>query len=797
MLTAAEHAQMSNEIVQISEETTEKYWDNPQALGSGTDWQDLIYQNAISQNYSLNIGGGNETTTYYVSGNWSDGESIVKNTDSERYSVRASVESGPVDYLRVGGNVTASRVSNRLAQLEGGARNATTVATAALQMWPQFPARFENGECPLMDVHNVSSIDNEIDGAFNGGGRNTENPICGLEGTNDRYTQDRGLATLFAELAPFEGTALEGLHVEARGSADIAQVRRQAFFDRSTRTGGLGTGGFADAGNVERTSLNFDVIPRYSATFLPDWQSLDVTSGFSWNREIIEGRGMNNSDFPTDVTGFNDIGAGAQSGGPGAFSYKSQSTMISGFGRVNYQLFGRYLLTGTFRGDGSSRFGVNNRWGLFPSAAIGWRLSEESFVPELFSNLKLRVSWGRSGNQEIGVYDQFSSFGNAQYNFDGTLVGGLAPSGLGNPNLTWEETTEWNVGLDASFLGGRISTTIEGFHQNTQELLLAVDLPPATGFNSATQNVGSLENMGIEASLNTSFLFGDLQWRQRINVAHVQNEVTDLGPNSIIFGGTINGDGGFGGGENGNAVIPGQPLGVFWGYDTDGLLRSEEEVQNHTGTNADGETVLLQPNAVPGDRRWIDHNGDGEITQADKHVIGDPNPDLSFGWSNTFRYQSVSLDVFLQGQLGGDIYNVTRQEISGASTGHNTFRERYEDAWTPDNRDAKWPRIATPPGQGTIVSTPKGPLLDVYLEDGSYLRAESITLTWNVADQFTIPTVRNASLFVGVQNAFTITGYSGVDPDINTEGQDNIRQGVDLGALPLSRNYQFGIRLGL
>ena len=796
MLNAAEHAQMSNEIVQINEQTDQVYWENPQALGEGTDFQDLIYNTAISQNYSLNVGGGNETTTYYVSGNWSDGESIIENTDTERYSIRASVESNPTDYLRVGGNVTGSRVNNKLAQLEGGARNATTIATAALQMWPQFPARFENGVCPLMDVHGVESVDNNIDGAFAGGGRNTENPICGLEGTNDQYLQDRGLATLFAELAPFEGTVLEGLRVETRGSADIAQVRRQSFFDRSTRTGGLGTGGQAIVGNVERTSLNFDVIPRYSAPFLPDWQSLDVTSGFSWNQEILERRDLQNSDFPTDVTGFNDIGAGAQSGGANVGSDKLRSTMISGFGRVNYQLFNKYLLTGTFRGDGSSRFGVNNRWGLFPSVALGWRLSEESFIPDLFSNLKLRASWGRSGNQEIFEFAQFSSFGNAQYNFDGELVGGLAPSGLGNPNLSWEETTEWNVGLDASFLGGRVSTTIEGFFQDTQDLLLNVDLPPATGFGSATQNVGSLENMGIEASLNTNFLFGDFQWRQQINVSHVQNEVTDLGPNNIIFGGTINGDGGFGGGENGNAVIPGEPLGAFWGFKTDGLLQSEEEVQNHT-TTVDGEEVLVQPNAVPGDRRWVDHNGDGDITQADKHVIGDPNPDLTFGWSNTFRYQSVSLDVFLQGQVGNDIYNVTKQEIGGASTGHNTFQERYEDAWTPDNRDAEWPRVATPPGQGTEVSTPKGPLLDVWLEDGSYLRAESITLTWNLADQFTIPSVRNASLFLGVQNAFTITGYSGVDPDVNTEGQDNISQGVDLGALPLSRNYQFGIRLGL
>jgi TonB-linked SusC/RagA family outer membrane protein len=790
VLNAQQYARMANEVIQISQQTDQRAFENPEALGEGTDFQDLIYDNALSQSYSLNAGGGNEGTTYYVSGSWSDGESIVRDTDTERMSVRASVEAQPYDVLTVGGTATGSRVQNKLAPLEGGARNAESAATAALQMYPMFPPRFENGVCPLMDVHDLGAADNYINGNFAGSGRNASNPVCAIDGTNDRYRMNRGLATLFVELAPFEGTALEGLRIETRGSADVSDVRRQTFFDRTTRTGGLGTGGQAVAGNTERTSLNFDVIPRYSAPSLPDWQSLNVTAGFSMSQEVVETRNAQNSDFPTDVTGFNDLGAGAQSGGPNAWSNKVQSTMVSGFGRVNYQLFDRYLITGTFRGDGSSRFGVNNRWGFFPSAALAWRLSEEDFIPELFSDLKLRGSWGRSGNQEIGEYAQFSSLGNAQYNFDGGLVGGLAPGGLGNPNLTWEETTEWNVALDASFLEGRISTSLDWFRQDTQELLLNVDLPPATGFGSATQNVGSLENTGVEFSLSTDFLLAeDVQWRQRFNISHVQNEVTDLGPNEIIFGGTFNGDGGYGGGENGNAVIPGEPLGVFWGWETDGIFRDQEEADAHSP----------QPNAVAGERRFVDHNGDGDITQEDKHVIGDPNPDFTFGWSNTFRYESLTLDVFFQGQVGNDIYNTTFQEIDAASTGHNTLVERYEDAWTPDNRDAKWPRIATPPGQGSVISTPKGPLLDVYLQDGSYLRAESISLTWNLADQFTLPwsTVRNMSLFAGVQNAFTITDYGGVDPDVNTEGQDNIRQGVDLGALPLSRNYQFGVRLGL
>ena len=788
-LESPDFARMANEVVRTLEGIDQDVFPNPDALET-TDFNDFLYQNSVAQEYSMNVGGGNETTTYYISGGWSDQGTIFNGTNSERWNIRASVESQPYDFLRAGGNITGSRNNLSFVPLEGGSRSQGSLPITAVTQFPMWPLRFDDGTCPIMDVHDVEQAEYPFT-AFRGGGSNFTSPACAVEGTTDKHMQDRGLATLFVELSPFGGTPLEGLSIETRGSADLAQVRRQTFFDRTGKLGGLGTGGFANVGNTERTSLNLDVLPRYDAPFLPDWQSLNVTSGFSFNREIVENRTTQNADFPTDVTGFNDLSAGSQSGGPNVGSNKVQSTMVSGFGRINYQLFGRYLFTGTFRADGSSRFGENNRWGTFPSAALAWRLSEEDFIPDLFTDLKLRGSWGRSGNQEIAEFAQFSSFGNAQYNFDGQLVGGLAPSGLGNRDLTWEETTEWNVGLDASFLDGRISTSLEGFLQETEDLLLNVDLPPASGFGSAVQNVGSLENKGVEFSLNTDFLlFEGFQWRQRFNVSHVQNEVTDLGPNEIIFGGTFFGGGGFGGGESGSAVIPGEPLGVFWGFETDGIFRTQEEADAHTP----------QPNALAGELRHVDHNGDGDITQADKHVIGDPNPDFTFGWSNTFRYGTFSLEFFLQGQVGGDIYNATFQELAnraGQTRMSNTFRERFEDRWTPENRDAEWPRLVTPPGQGTVISTPKGPLKQIFIEDGSYLRAESITLTWNLGDQFELLTVRNASVFVGVQNAFTITGYKGVDPDINVLGQDNIRRGIDLSAAPLSRNYRVGLRLGL
>lgn len=791
VLNAEEHARMSNRILQITD--GQAAFENPASLGEGTDYQDRIYNRALSQQYSLSVGGGNETTTYHISGSYDDENSVINQTDSDRYSVRASVESQPYDFFRYGGNISGSRTENRLGQLEGASRAAESIGTAALQMWPQFETDPATGNCPRMDINNLESADNPL-GVFNGGGRNTENPICGLEGTNDEYRLDRSLATLFAEISLFEGFS-----IETRGSADISNVRRQAYFSRLTRLGDT-QGGQAQVGNTERSNFTLEVLPRYSAQFLPDWQSLDITSGFSMEQETVANRGVSNSQFPTDVTGFNAIQAGTQSGGPGAGSNKVQSTMVSAFGRFNYQLFDRYLFTGTVRGDGSSRFGENRRWGIFPSGAVAWRAAEEDFVPEFFNQLKLRVSWGITGNQEIGEFAQFTRLGAGnccQYNFDGTIVGGVAPTGLGNSNLGWEETTEWNVGLDASILDGRVSASVDWFHQDTEDLLLNVDLPFEAGFQSATQNAGSLTNTGVEITLRTNLAPSEnFRWRQQINLTRVINEVTSLGPNDRIFGGQISADSQFGQGQAGPAVIPGEPIGVFWGWETDGIFQTQEEA----------DAYEPQPNALAGQTKFVDHNGDGQITTADKHVVGDPNPDLTFGWSNTFRYGSLSLDVFLQGQLGGDIWNATRQEIGGnsegsISPGHNTFEERFKDAWSEDNRDAKWPRLAIPSGEtGTqFPANSRGPLVDMWVEDGSYLRAESITLTWNIDDQFTIPwtSVRSASVYVGANNLFTITDYSGVDPDVNTEGQNNIRQGIDLGAVPLARSYRVGFRLGL
>ncbi|MFB6272753.1 MAG: hypothetical protein ABEL51_07670 [Salinibacter sp.] len=363
--------------------------------------------------------------------------------------------------------------------------------------------------------------------------------------------------------------------------------------------------------------------------------------------------------------------------------------------------------------------------------------------------------------------------------------------------MKWERTTEWNVGLDVSILDGRVSASANWFRQDTDDLLLNVNLPFGTGFQSATQNVGSLRNTGIEFTLSTSFApTENFRWRQQLNLTRVQNEVTSLAGKSRIFGGGFSADSQFGQGQSGPAVIPGEPIGVFWGWETDGIFQTQEEA----------DAYKPQPNALAGQTKFVDHNDDGKITTDDKHVIGNPNPDLTFGWSNTFSYASLSLDVFLQGQLGGDIWNATKQEIGGSSegfisAGHNTFEERFKDAWSKNNRDAKWPRLAIPTGKtgSQIPFNSRGPLVDMWLEDGSYLRAESITLTWNIAQQFTLPwtAVQSASVFVGANNLFTITNYSGLDPDVNTEGQSNIRQGIDLGTVPLARSYRAGLRLGL
>ena len=431
----------------------------------------------------------------------------------------------------------------------------------------------------------------------------------------------------------------------------------------------------------------------------------------------------------------------------------------------------KYLLTATLRVDGSSRFGANNLFGVFPSFALGWRLSEEPFIPDAFDDLKLRLSYGETGNQEIGNNAFLLTFvpgGNVA--FGDAVANSLAPSRVANPDLRWETTRQLDVGLDVSLWNGRVRGAVDWFLKRTEDVLLNRPLPTAYGFGSRLENAGVLENTGVELQLDTrNVQTSGLFWETSLNVSYLDNRVVDLGGTGPIITGNLQ--------DVGSTSIfrEGDPIAAYYGFETEGIFQTEEEV-----------AASAQPDAIPGHLRFTDQNGDGVIDAADRVIIGDPNPDWTFGLTNAVTFGDFNLSVFVQGQFGAELLNQNRlQSATPTNFRRNRLAEQAEDRWTSDNRDAKWPSGVNPSANlgGREVNT-------LYLDDASYVRLKSVRLGYNV------PTnrVRSVTVYLTAENLLTLTDYIGPNPEANAFGRSNVR--VDMSTFPLARTYMIGVSLG-
>ena len=418
--------------------------------------------------------------------------------------------------------------------------------------------------------------------------------------------------------------------------------------------------------------------------------------------------------------------------------------------------------------DGSSRFGADNKFGYFPSVAFAWKLKEEPFLKNLkvISDLKLRTSYGVTGNQEIGNYQSqllLSVAGQAVFN-DNLFIG-ISPIQLGNPNLKWETTRQFDIGVDFGILNDRISGSFDYFVKNTNDLLLNLPISRTTGFTTSMQNVGDTKNTGFEFSITSRNLTGKLGWSTTLVGATSRNEVTYLGSLNQILQGGVRFVGDM------TIIKEGLPLNSYYGYVVEGIFQTTDEIASSA-----------QPTAKPGYLRFKDINGDSTITAADKTVLGDPFPDFTFGLDNTFTYKGFELNIFFEGMVGNDMLNA---ELINSETPVETKRSRMShvlDRWTPDNTDSKNPSFAS-----SIVTYAVNSRV---IEDASYFRLKILRLSYAVPYK----RIRSLSIFATAQNLFTITNYSGYDPDVNTFGQSEVK--VDYSSYPLSRIFTFGLNVG-
>ena len=759
LMNAREFAQYLNDVNAGSTTLPPPYRQGQiDSLGEGTDWQDEILRPARMSNYQLGFNGGTEETRYNLSFNYFDQEGIILNSGFKRATVRLNLDKKISQKLsfNFSSQLAGTFEQRAFANSSGGSNGG--VILDALRISPVTPLRdaagnytYSNG--PLPYVEDVG------------------NPVAYAEKAKDHRTTARGL---FNVAANYE--ILPGLTLRVTGGLDYNNNQLDAYRPSDIFLGRL-TNGSANRVQTNRYSWLNENTLTYDKK-LNENNFLNVVVGVTEQQFYGNDFSATANGFFTNTLGSDNLALGSNIQTPNSGKYTN--TLASYFGRVNYRLFERFLFTGTLRADGSSRFGKNNKWGYFPSAAFAYRLIDEKFMAGFtsISDLKLRVGFGITGNQEINNYQSLARYDVGSYASGSTRLVGLVPANIINPDLRWESTAATNVGIDAAFLQNRITVTADAYYKKTTDLLLRVATPRTTGYGDILLNAGSVENKGLEFALNTTnFDSKRFGWKTNLNISLNRNKVLDLYSVSELPVGASSSSLFVGAGLGNTSILrEGEPIGSFYGYQFDGIWQSQDEIV------ASGTKTVVRP----GDPRYRDQNGDGAITAADRVIIGRAQPDFIYGVTNNFTVGKFSLSVFIQGVQGQDVLNLNRYELESGITTTNKLKT-VVNRWTPTNTDTNIPRA------GSTIRRSTGIVSDV-VEDGSFVRLKTVTLGYTLPKFGKV--LRAASVYVTAQNLLTITKYTGFDPEVNSFGRDNLSLNTDYNAYPSTRTFIAGLKIG-
>jgi TonB-linked SusC/RagA family outer membrane protein len=722
---------------------------------TNTDWQDAIFRSAPIQNHTISISGGKENVKFYVSGNYLDQRGVVINSGFKRYSARANVDvkSGR---LTVGANLNPTYSYHDLIKAEGPYLGEGVIGLA-LQMAPIFP------------VYNADGSYNFGNNGWGYGATSILNPVAIANQVSDKLGQLRVLGNTYAQY-----DILKGLSYRLSLGTDINSFQRD-YYRPSTleirdRKGASVPTGFSRAQNfvnwIVENTLN------YNRSF--GVHNVSALAGFSSQKDRRVANELTATNFPNDLV--QTLNAGQVSSGS---SDIQEWSLLSYIGRVQYDYNGKYLLSAAVRADGSSRFGKENRWGYFPSVSAGWNLSQETFLKSAtwLSDLKLRASYGLTGNFQIPNYGSVSLLGYQNYILGPeTIVSGLAPTNSANDKLRWEKTAMFDVGFDVSFLRNRLNLTVDYYNANTSDLLLNVPVPRASGFSTELQNIGKVNNQGLELTLGTRQTFGRFRWDASANIAANRNKVIALGPSGdpiIVAGGVA-----------GAQFITqiGRPIGEYYTMINEGVFKNQAEIDAYPHTTT----------TRPGDFKFRDNNGDGKIDfSSDRTVTGSYFPKFTFGFTNNFAYRGFDLGVAVQGVQGHKILNLIRRYIYNMEGNGNLFRGALDRWQSADN-----------PGNGVVnranrlASGSNGEISTWHIESGSYVRIRTITLGYSLPTTLLQKIkLSRARLYVTTQNPFTFTKYLGYNPEVNSRPDSALSSGEDYGTYPLPRTTSVGLNL--
>lgn len=731
---------------------------NPATLGKGTDWQEELLRVAPIANYQLSFTGGTEKTRYAISGGYFTQDGIVTGSDFERYSFRVNLDTDLNDRLKVGTNVSYNRIQSN-GVLTGPGQIVPGVITNAMQFNPIAPVYDPSTLLGYTYEHLLKA--------------GVANPVAEAREYESVVNATRILGNIYAEYEIIDGLAL-------RSSFGIDGFNRKANsfgpFGLLRTANSLGE---ASVGTLEAlTWLNTNTL-TYDRE-IGDHSSLTVLGGFELQQFRNESLGAFAFDFPDPRTGWHNLGASQDPQPPS--NAESEWSLLSYLGRINYSLFDKYLFTLSGRIDGSSKFAEGNKYGFFPSGAIAWRISDESFMQDIgfIYDLKLRASYGLTGNQSIGPYGSLAlitAYGQGVFN-NGSgsplVFYGREPLSYPNQDLKWESTRQANIGIDLSLLEGRIGFTGEVYHKKTFDLLLSTPIPTTSGFTNTLLNVGNVENRGIDLSLNTVNTDGAVNWNTAINFSINRNKIANLAREGdvALFANNI--------------LREGEPIGTFYGYIFDGIYQTEEETEN--------SPVIAGQNPSAGDRKYRDISGpegtpDGVINDLDRTVIGTAQPDFTWGISNDISFENFTLNFFFQGSQGNEMINANRANLENLNGQQNVLEEAWVNRWTPDNPSNRYARA--------LATSTENEFSSRFVEDASYIRLKTLQLSYNfpsaVVERLRM---RNLRVYASATNLLTWTDYSGYDPEGNAYGSSTNIVGVDDGNYPQTKTYLLGINLG-
>lgn len=770
---------------------------DPSLLTNGTDWQKELFQTAFMQNHAVNVSGGNKDMHYSLSGGYLDQDGVGVGSGFTRASFRANFDTNINKWVQIGFNTAYSNTKQTLTFSEND------VINTALNQFPDVAARNPDGSygVPATNDFNTSY----------------SNPIFEANMKENRTNNYQLDYNVFANIKPIKGL---NIRIEYGGNRGWGN---SYYFVPKYTYGNI---------QVESQSTRTKTLSKYSS--FKQYATYDFDPFKNNHFQIMLGHeaqwgnweSLSGSRKGYISDGIHSLGVGDSSTATNSGDDGTPWSIESYFGRLNYNLLDRYLITATLRTDGSSSFGKNNRWGWFPSAAVAWRITQEPFMKSVtwLSNWKLRVGWGLVGNQSTGSF----AYGATMNNVATAWGTGYYPARFPNPDLKWESTNSWNIGMDFAFLDNRIEFIVDAYLKKTDNLLMEAALPSYVinndwqGMSAPWVNSGSIENKGIEFTLNTvNINKGDWSWRTGATLSINRNKLTALNSDDATISGNIST-------ETLTLSKIGGPVGRFYGYNVIGMYKTADDFyqRNSKGeyvldaagnkvptprpADGDGNLYPIAPNSIwVGDYIFEDVNGDGKIDNNDRKFIGDPNPDFTFGLNNTITWKNFDFSFFLNGSVGGDIYNYVRQGHTNPEKYGNMMKEvagyakiglidpngsasDINNVYVTNPNTATTQRISNA-GQS---QNDNNRVSSRFVEDGSYLRLKSISLTYNFPKKWLAPLqIQSLSIYGNIQNLFTITGYDGYDPEIGANGQSVILQNIDNYRYPSQRIYTFGLKL--